>query len=129
MNTIPKDIQGALDQAPPAAREGMLALRDLIFQVASETPGAIPVTETLKWNQPSYTAPKGTALRLGVPKSGAFALFVHCQSKVIPAFREMVGDEFRYEKNRAVLFDTVSDIKSELLTSMIFHALTYHTKN
>lgn len=128
MTTIPKDIQGALDQAPPAAREGMLALRDLIFQVAGETPGATPLVETLKWGQPAYIAPKGTALRLGVPKTGAFALFVHCQSKVIPTFREMVGGEFRFEKSRAVLFEDLADIKPDLLSSMIRHALTYHTR-
>lgn len=106
----------------------MLALRDLIFSVAKETTGAMPVTETLRWGQPAYLAPKGTALRLGAPKDGVFALFVHCQSKVIPDFREMVGDKFKFEGNRAVLFNNISEIKPELLSLMIRIALTYHVR-
>mgnify|MGYP000592624135 CR=1 FL=1 len=46
----------------------------------------------LRWGQPAYLAPKGSTLRVGIPKSGgAFALFAHCQTTLIADFREATG--------------------------------------
>jgi hypothetical protein len=41
------------------------------------TPGVGALHETLKWGQPAYLTPEtrsGTTLRLGVPKSGGYAI-------------------------------------------------------
>ncbi len=73
---------------PEPARLGLLKLRALIFEEAHHV-GVGPLVETLKWGQPSYLTEKskaGTTLRLGVPKSGGFAIYAHCQTTVISDF-------------------------------------------
>ncbi|MFV2053898.1 DUF1801 domain-containing protein [Aliiroseovarius sp. YM-037] len=118
-------------RAPEPARAGMLALRGLILNVAADLPEAGRVEETLRWGQPSYITPDtkaGSTIRLGLPKAGGFALYVHCQTTLLSDFRALFGDDFRYEGNRAVLFDTPDDIKPDLLSHLIRNALTYHLK-
>lgn len=119
-------IAAAFDAFPVDCRRGALALRALIFEIAAEVPG--PLEEALRWGQPAYLTPKGSTLRLGAPKVGGFALYAHCQSRVIPDFRDRFPTEFRYEGNRAVLFDDPTDIRADLLAGLIRHALTYHAK-
>ncbi|MCR8724893.1 DUF1801 domain-containing protein [Frigidibacter sp. ROC022] len=123
--TPPDPVRAAFEAAPASARPGLRTLRALILSVAAETPGAEPLTETLRWGQPAYLAPKGTALRLGTHRAASFALFAHCQSRVIPAFRDGPGAGFRLDGTRAVLFDRVDEIRPGPLSSLIRHALTY----
>ncbi len=40
---------------PPAVRTRLMALREMMFDVAAATPGVGKLTETLKWGQPSYS--------------------------------------------------------------------------
>ena len=122
---MPPDVQAAFEAAPQPTRDGMLALRELIFQVAASMPEAGPVTEALRWGQPAYLAPKGSTLRLGKPKGAVFALFVHCQSRLIPEFRDGPGMGMRFEGTRAVLFENVSDLKGAPIEPLVRHALTY----
>lgn len=109
---------------PRQTREGVLALRRLIFEVAHGLPA--PLEETLKWGQPAYLAPKGTTLRLGAHKEARFALFAHCQSKVISTYAAAFPGWDRLDGNRAVLFDHPRQIEPERLSHLIRHALTYH---
>lgn len=131
-DTIPDPtIAEVFARAPEPARAGMLALRALILNVADDVPEAGRVEETLRWGQPSYITPDtkaGSTIRLGVPKSGGFALYVHCQTTLLSDFRALFGDDFRYENNRGVLFDSPDDIKPDLLAHLIRNALTYHLK-
>lgn len=123
------EVKAAFKAFSPPILEGVMRLRDLVFEVAHETPEAGAIEEALRWGQPSYLTPEtksGTTIRLGASKAGGFAIFTHCQSRVIPAFREVVGDAFRYDGNRAVLFRDVDDIQVEPLAILIRHALTYH---
>lgn len=53
---------------PAALRPMLLALRELILDVAARTDGVGPLTETLKWGQPSYLTAEtgsGTTVRTG----------------------------------------------------------------
>lgn len=110
------------------ARDGMLKIRDLIIDAAKADSRIGEVSETLKWGQPSYIprAPKtGTPIRLGVPKVGEFAIFVHCQTTVISEFRSLFPDDFTYDGNRAVIFSGVQEIVPSKVTLIIQRALTY----
>ncbi|EDQ06767.1 hypothetical protein DSM14862_00510 [Sulfitobacter indolifex] len=112
-------------------RPGLLELRRLIFDVA-ETENVGRIEETLKWGQPAYLTPEsksGTTLRLGVPKAGGYALFVHCQTTIIPDARAVFADAFTYDGNRAVLFNAQSEIAIAPLALLIAQALTYHRRN
>ena len=113
------EVRAVFDSYPEPARTELLALRDLIFQVAE----GLPVVEEVKWGQPSYRAPKGSPLRLGVTKSGDLALYAICTTTIIETFRQGPGANFRFEKNRAVL---PRPDEFDALRPLIAHALTYH---
>ena len=103
-------------------------MRNLILQTADSLPEIGPVEEALRWGQPSYISRKGTPLRLGVPKSARFGLFVHCQSRVIPNYLEHYPAWDRVEGTRALLFDHPNQIEPLRHGWLIRHALTYKVK-
>jgi len=118
-------VRAAYDAFPEKAWQGTMLLRDLIFQTTYELPNSPPLTECLRWGQPAYITPKGSTLRIGVPKSGGFALFTHCQSTIISQFAQTYGVDYTFDGNRAVLFDSIDQIDPEPLKILIKHALTY----
>lgn len=115
----------------PLERAGLLALRQLIFDVADREPQVGPLEETLKWGQPAYLTSEtksGTTLRLGLPKTGGYAIFCHCQTTVVSDFRTLFGDDFTYDGNRAVVFSTDDDLQLDKLALLVSAALRYHLK-
>ena len=123
---IPPEIAEVIDRYTPGTRAGVLRLRRLICQVARDM--AVPVEEALRWGQPAYLSPRGTTLRLGPHKAASFALYTHCQSRVIPDFAAAFPGQDRLDGNRAVLFDRLEDVEPERLSQLIGHALRYHVK-
>ncbi len=128
MNELPKDmtapeICAAFRGFPDAVRPGLIALRRLILDTADEI-GA-PIEEALRWGQPAYLTPKGSTLRLGLPKTGGYALFVICTTRLIEDFRAVTGAAFRFEANRAVLFRPGDSVDEVALSLLIRAALTY----
>lgn len=116
---------------PPLEREKLLTLRQLIFDVAARDPQVGPLEETLKWGQPAYLTPatkSGTTLRLGIPKTGGYAIFCHCQTTVISDFKALFGDAFVYDGHRAVLFSTDDDLPIDKAALLVSAALRYHLK-
>jgi hypothetical protein len=118
-------IQAAFDAFPKPALEGALVLRKLIFETAALLPNVPIPTDCLRWRQPSYVTPIGSALRIGIPKSGNFALFAHCQSTIVSQFERAFNGDFRIDGNRAVLFEAIEDIQPDKLKLLIEHAITY----
>ena len=109
-----------------------MALRDLIFTVAADTPEAGEIEETLRWGQPSYITPKtksGSTLRIGATKGGEAAIFAHCGSQIISNYAATFPGMDRIEGNRAVIFGSADDIAPERLRLLIRHGLTYHLGN
>ena len=124
-------VKAAFDAFPDRARPGLLQLRELILQVADETNGVGRVEEALRWGQPAYLTPEtkaGSTIRLGIPKTGGFALFVTCSTSLIEDFRAIAGPGWRFDGSRAVLFDEPHDIDERPLSLLIRAALTYHQK-
>lgn len=122
-------IASAFNAFPAEARAGLMALRARIFEVAAATPGVGPVSEELRWGQPAYLTPEtgsGSTIRLGVPKSARFALFVHCRTSLISDFQLLTGAAWPVEGNRAVLFSEVSETDDPAIRALIRNALTYH---
>lgn len=116
---------------PPQQRTKLLALRQLIFDTARDDPQVGPLEETLKWGQPAYltfASKSGTTLRLGLPKTGGYAIFCHCQTTVISEFRSLFGDEFTYDGNRAVVFSNDETLQTDKAALLISAALRYHLK-
>lgn len=119
-------VASAFKALPPQTRAGALALRALVFDTAASLPAVPTVQEELRWGQPAYLAPKGSTIRLGAHKSASFALFVHCQSRLISDFTSAFPGEDRIDGNRAVLFDDTAQIDPTRHGWLIARALTYH---
>jgi hypothetical protein len=127
-----KDVAEKFEAQPVAYRDRLLALRAMIFDVAASTKGVGAIEETLKWDTPSYLTVKpksGTTIRLAAaPTKGQYGLYVHCQTTLVPTFRDIYPDTFSYEKNRAIIFKVDDQVAEEELRHCISMALTYHLK-
>src|SRR5471032_1008939 len=117
---------------PSGLRKRLMALRELVFDVAAKTKGVGPLTEALKWGQPSYLTEEsgsGTTVRIDrLKKSDGYAIYFHCQSGLVETFRELYPDTFRTEGKRALLFDTDARVPVRELRHCIALALTHHAR-
>jgi len=116
------NVAAAYAAFPAEVRAGLMALRARVLAVAAAE--GIPVEEALRWGQPAYLAPKGSTIRLGVPKTGGYAIYTHCQTTLMNDFRALCP-ELRFEGNRAVHF-TAKETPPAALDMLIRAALTYH---
>ncbi|WP_170341241.1 DUF1801 domain-containing protein [Ruegeria arenilitoris] len=120
------NVASAYEAFAADTRRGALVLRDLVLATAQELQPAVSVTEALRWGQPAYLSPKGTTIRLGGHTSARFALFVHCQTRLIGEFTSAFPGADRIDGNRAILFDEVGKIDPVRHGWLIARALTYH---
>lgn len=125
------DVAEVFDAYPRAIKRKLLRLRRLIFETAKKTDGVGDIEETLKWGQPSYltsATKSGSTIRIDQVKNGSadYAMYFHCQTSLVDSFRVLFGDTFRYEKNRAILFNLDEEIAIEALRECVVMALTYH---
>ncbi len=108
-------------------------VRALILKTADEV-SAGPLTETLKWGQPSYlteATKSGTTIRLGMPKGrpNDCAIFVSCQTSLVGEFRDIIDDPaIGFEGNRAIIFSALAPLPKAALEHCITRALTYKRK-
>jgi len=124
-------VAAVFDAYPPPLRAALLGLRALILETAAATPGVGPVTEALRWKQPSYltlASGAGTTIRIDALKGSAdgYALYVNCKTTLVESYRHLYPDAFRYEGRRAVLLSTKNPPPEEALRHCIALALTYH---
>ena len=111
------------------AQSRLLKLRHLIFETAAKTEGVGYIFETLKWNQPAYLTletKSGSTIRLGIPKTGGFAIYIHRQTTIMSDFQSIFPHEFAFEGNRAVHFQSGAKLPIQNLEFLIHRALTYH---
>jgi Domain of unknown function (DU1801) len=126
-------VQAVFDSYPPAPRQRLLQLRDLIFDAARTIAAHSPLIETLKWGQPSYLPAKpriGTTVRIDALKGSddGYALYVPCQTTLIAGFRERYPAIFSFSGNRAILLSTREQVPQTELRHCIAMALGYHLK-
>lgn len=97
---------------PSTVRTRLMALRDLVFDTAAKTAGVGPLTETLKWGQPSCLTEdtgSGTTVRIDRLKAGdGYAIYFHCQSGLVRQFRELYPETFTCEGERATTKDRLA---------------------
>ncbi len=121
-----QEIAAVFEGFDPDTRQQALHLRKLIFATAKHLVIG-PVSETLKWGQPSYvpgTPKTGTAVRLGLPKAGGIGMYVHCQTNILNSFIDTLPRSVGVDGNRGILFgDKVDDA---VATAMVRAAFTYY---
>jgi len=131
--TSPPDpaVAEVFESYPSAIRLKAMELRQLILETAAATEGVGPITETLKWGEPAYltTASKsGSTIRIGWKKSAPsrYALYFNCQTSLVDTFRSQFPNEFKFEGNRAIIFQDTDTVPNDALALCIAAALTYH---
>jgi hypothetical protein len=122
-------VEFKFNSYPKEIKPKLRFLRDLIIETASEIPEIKEIEETLKWGEPSYLVKKGSTIRIDwkAKKPDQYAMYFKCTSKLVPTFREVYGDRFKYENNRAILFNLNDSIPKNELKDCIALALQYHT--
>lgn len=126
-------VEAVFAAYPERLRAPLLALRRLIFETAAATEGAGRLVETLKWGQPAYLTERprsGSTIRIDALKDqpDGYALFVHCQSRLVPDYRERYGDLLTFDGNRAILLSADEPPPEAVLRHCIALALTYHRR-
>jgi hypothetical protein len=116
---------------PPKIRRRLMALRELIFRTAAKTGGVGRIEETLKWGEPAYVTAEsksGSTIRIDWKKAkpAQYAMYFHCQTTLVGDFRRQFPYKFRFEGNRAIVFDENDAIPARELAVCIATALTYH---
>ena len=124
-------VAQAFEAYPVNFRRQLLALRELIFQTAASTEGVGMIEETLKWGEPAYVTSQsksGSTVRIGWKKSNPsqYAMYFHCQTNLVDTFRALFPTEFKFEGNRAIVFNEHDAVPTDSLAFCIAAALTYH---
>jgi hypothetical protein len=122
--TPPKAVKSVFDEMPRPARTTLMAARARIFALAQKEDVG-PLSETLKWGQPSYLTEEskaGSTIRLGL-QDGAPAAFFTCSSSLVDGFRADFPDALTYHGNRAI---TLAEPFPAELDICLARALTYH---
>ncbi|KAA3646782.1 MAG: DUF1801 domain-containing protein [Chloroflexi bacterium] len=121
-------VAAAFNDYPRTMRKKLLDLRQLVLDTASETEGVDKVEETLKWGEPSYLAKKGSTIRMAWKEAqpDQYAMYFICTTSLLDTFKALYGDVFKYDGNRAIVFDGNDELPVAELKHCVSLALTYH---
>lgn len=115
---------------PPHIRQKLMYLRQLVLDTASECKVADILEETLKWGEPSYLAKTGSTVRMDWKSSAPehYAMYFHCQTRLVDTFKELYSDKLKFEGNRAIIFHQDDEIPVDEVKHCILLSLTYHDR-
>lgn len=101
-------------------------IRNLIFGVAAQD-GITDLEETLKWGEPSYISKSGSTIRFDYKDKAPqqFCIYFNCNTKLVETFKELYGDTFVYQGNRALVFELDQALPNKELAHCISLALHY----
>ena len=122
------EVELVFNNYPGAVRKKIVNLRRLIIDAASEIEEITNIEETLKWGEPSYLVKNGSTIRIDWKKKkpDQYAVYFKCTSKLVPTFKMVYNDTFKYEGNRAIVFHINDEIPEAELKKCIAAGLTYH---
>lgn len=125
------NVKNIFDNYPEHVRHKMLALRDMVLDVAKTDPRIGAIEETTKWGEPSYIPSEtksGSTIRMDwKPKTpDKYMLFFNCKTSLISSFREMFGGALDFEKNRAIVLDLNKELPETIIRECIRMGLTYN---
>jgi hypothetical protein len=123
-----QNVRDKFESYPGFVRKRMYELRNLVIQAASDVDGLEKLEETLKWGEPSYITKNGSTIRMNWKESkpDEYAMYFHCQTKLVDTFKELYRDKFKFEGNRAIVFSCNEKIAENELKHCISIALNYH---
>lgn len=131
------EVKAKFDAYTTALRSRLLHLRQQIFSVAAADDRVGPLTETLKWGQPSYLTTQsksGVTVRIDRIRQKAgqeeenYGLYVHCRTSLVSTWRDLYSGSLNFDGNRCIRFAANEDPPDDALRQCISMALTYHHK-
>jgi hypothetical protein len=124
---IDQNVANVFKSYPPAMRRKLLNIRKLIFEVAKQE-NIDTLEECLKWGEPAYVAKGGSTVRINWKSSSPtqFFIYFNCKTKLVDTFKEVYGDSFSYEGNRAIVLNDQEEIPLLPLKHCIALSLNYH---
>lgn len=116
---------------PAKIRRKLMTLRAMILKTAAATDGVGALHETLKWGEPAYVTAEsrsGSTIRIDWKEARPteYAMYFNCKTNLIDTFRTLFPNDFRYQSNRAIVFDEDDIVSTQALEFCIAAALTYH---
>lgn len=129
-----KDVQQVYQAYAPAKKQALLALRELVFEVAGSQEKIGEIEEALKWGQPSFLTKTGSTIRIDKVKdsenvSPRIVMYFICTTHLVDRFSEIYPDTFKYEGGRAIHFEIGKPFDIDALKHCIAMALTHKLKN
>ena len=123
------DVSEKIKKYPNNVQIKLEFLRNLILEAASETEVVNKIEETLKWSEPSFVTKTGSTIRIGWRENhpDQYAIYFNCKTKLVDTFRERYKNTFKFEGNRAIIFNMDENIPVEELKHCIELSLTYHS--
>lgn len=124
------EVAEVFNMYPKHMRQKLMHLRQLVLDTASETEGITTLEETLKWGEPSYVTKGGSTIRMGWKESkpDQYALYFNCNTRLVDTFKERYGNEFKFEGNRAIVFNESDVLPIDEVKHCILLSLTYHSR-
>lgn len=121
------EVKEKFSSYPAPVRKKLDMLRALILKVAQDN-ALGDVQASLKWGEPTYCVKGGSPVRFDWKDRSPeqYALYFNCNTKLVDTFRELYGDCFRFEGNRAIVFGMSDAIPKTELAHCIELALKYH---
>jgi len=123
-----KEFAEKMNSYPENIQEKMQNLRKLVHESAEELDSKFTLNESLKWNEPSYTSKDGSTLRMDwkTKNPNQYAMYFQCSTRLVETFRIVYKNIFKFEGNRAILFDLDEKILESELNDCIKATLNYH---
>ena len=124
------EVAEVFNMYPEHMRQKLMLLRQLVLDTASETESIATLEETLKWGEPSYVTKGGSTIRMGWKESkpDQYALYFNCNTRLVDTFKERYGNEFKFEGNRAIVFNKNDELQIDEIKHCILLSLTYHSR-
>lgn len=122
------EVAEVFNNYPKHMRQRLMLLRQLVLDTALEMEGVGTLEETLKWGEPSYLTKSGSTIRMDWKESkpDQYAMYFHCKTKLVDTFKELYKNKFKFDGNRAIVFNEDDEIPTSELKHCISLSLTYH---
>ncbi len=125
------EVASRFEGYPARARRDLLALRELVFNVAQSLPEVGEIEETLKWGEPAYLTKSGAGSTIRIDWKAKcpqeYAMYFNCKTTLVETFRALFPHDFTFVGNRALLFSVGHKPPQDALRVCIMASLTYHS--
>ena len=115
---------------PDDVRPKLEQLRALILDVAEQL-AVGPVTESVKWGEPSFSVKSGSPVRVDWKSKTPqhYYLYVNCNTCLIDTYKVLYSNLLEFQGNRAIVFQLSKPLPESVIKHCLELALTYKKRN